>query len=77
MDHLNELEDILVYLLEAYNESTMNEAGRYILSKKNQTMIFELFKYSNYECKDVYVDKPEFKPVPLQLYFEFAALFLH
>jgi len=25
VDHLNELEDILVYLLEAYNESTMNE----------------------------------------------------
>ena len=31
VDHLNELEDILVYLLEAYNESTMNEAGRYFL----------------------------------------------
>ena len=25
VDHLNELEDVLVYLLEAYNESTMNE----------------------------------------------------
>ena len=77
MDHLNELEDILVYLLEAYNESTMNEAGRYFLLKKNQTIIFDLLLYSNYECKDVCVDKPEFKPVHLQLYFEFAALFLH
>ena len=41
------------------------------------TMVMAIPNYSFFNLKDACMVKPGFKPVPPQLYFEFAVLFLH